>query len=541
MPQTTLPIRNLGSSGVLTDPNPYNLPITGFTKGVNVRFDEGKVKRSPVFRDAKDSIGFDPRAAFGVIPSTGFDSVLIVSDEYEIYEYGSGSFTDRSGSITGSSDPRPFTISTLADVVYINRPDQVPVFRLPSGTNFAALTNWDSNWRAEAIRPFGDFLLGLNITESSSNYPNRVRFSNLVTANSIPDSWDATDTTKSAGFNDLVQMQTSIIDGAELGTNFVIYGLNEAVLMEFVGGTFIFNFRKLFSDEGIINQNCVVEVEGKHYVFGNNDIYVHDGNSRESVCDERVRQFIFASLNRFKANRCFVQHNPVLSEIYFCYVSGDSLVGFADTERCNRAASFNYKNNTWSFLDLPNVSAGATANINTVSTYANTTATYSAVGGSYYDQEDSYDRNALMVGNQDTANGITSSKLWALDLGDGGNLAIDIDAEATKTPILERVGIDLDEIRQPLDGYKVVTRMLPQVFTDNTDNTTLNFEFGASDIPNQNPVYSAAAVFDISTDYKIDSRAAGRYLSYKMTLDAGDFKDFDFSGFDVDVTTTGGV
>ena len=36
--------------------------------------------------------------------------------------------------------------------------------------------------------------------------------------------------------------------------------------MEFVGGTFIFNFRKLF-DAGLINQNCVVEVEGKHYVF----------------------------------------------------------------------------------------------------------------------------------------------------------------------------------------------------------------------------------------------------------------------------------
>ena len=32
---------------------------------------------------------------------------------------------------------------------------------------------------------------------------------------------------------------------------------------------------------------------------------------------------------------------------------------------------------------------------------------------------------------------------------------------------------------------------------------------------------------------------SGRYLSYKMTLGATDYKDFEFSGFDIDVTQTG--
>ena len=75
-------------------------------------------------------------------------------------------------------------------------------------------------------------------------------------------------------------MQTPIVDGLELGTNFVIYSSSEAILMEFVGGTFLFNFRKLFGDEGVINTNCVVEVDGRHYVFGQNEIYVTDGTSR---------------------------------------------------------------------------------------------------------------------------------------------------------------------------------------------------------------------------------------------------------------------
>ena len=38
-------------------------------------------------------------------------------------------------------------------------------------------------------------------------------------------------------------------------------------------------------------------------------------------------------------------------------------------------------------------------------------------------------------------------------------------------------------------------------------------------------------------DHRIDSRAADRYLSYKMTV--SDNKSFKFSGFDIDVTQTG--
>ena len=46
-----LPIRNLGAVGVLTDPDPFNLPINAFTRAKNVRFDQGDVLRSPCFRD----------------------------------------------------------------------------------------------------------------------------------------------------------------------------------------------------------------------------------------------------------------------------------------------------------------------------------------------------------------------------------------------------------------------------------------------------------------------------------------------------------
>jgi hypothetical protein len=224
-----------------------------------------------------------------------------------------------------------------------------------------------------------------------------------------------------------------------------------------------------------------------------------------------------------------------------CYQSGDSLVSYPDTDRCNRAAVFNLTNNSWTFYDLPNVSAGTTANVDTVATYASATGTYNAVGGSYYDQEDSRNRHTLMVGNIDTLKGITSSKLYGLDLSDEGSMAFNVDPQATKPPFVERIGIDLDEIREPLDGYKVVTRMLPQVATRNSTDTMLTVEFGASDLPNNTPTYSTTTTFDITSDYKVDSRAAGRYLSYKFSKGIDDYADFELSGFDLDVTTTGRV
>ncbi len=550
MASTTLPVRNLGSVGVITDINPYNLPLAGFTAANNVRFDEGKIKRSVVFRTVYDDLedstinggaDFNPRVCFAVVPSSGFDSIIMASDTYSIYEYTNSTVVDVSGAIASTNPVTlPFTACVLADVAYINRPDAVPVYRLPSGTNFAILPNWNANWRCASLRPYGDFMIALSMTEGAVSYPNRVRFSDLVTANAVPTTWSETDTTASAGFNDLVQMQTPIKDGAELGTNFIIYSSTEVMLMEFTGGSFIFNFRKLFSDDGVINQNCIVEADGKHFVFGATDIYVHDGNTKQSIADEKVRQRIYSTLNIKNANRCFALHNKQLSEIYFCYQSGDDLVSFDNTDRCNRAAVYNYKNNTWSFIDLPNVSAGTNANLNTITTYAETTAFYNTIGGSYFEQGDSFGRHTIMVGDADAGNGLTYNKVFALDLAEeGSSIAFGIDENATKSPLFERVGVDLDEMKQSIDGYKVITRLLPQLSTFNTDNTNFTFQFGASDIPNETPTYGTAVTFDTSVDYKIDSRAAGRYLSYKVSLADSDYKDFSFSGFDIDVTTTG--
>ena len=98
-------------------------------------------------------------------------------------------------------------------------------------------------------------------------------------------------------------------------------------------------------------------------------------------------------------------------------------------------------------------------------------------------KEDNFDRHTLMVGEDNTADGITSDKLYAVDLSDEGKLTFQLDAEATKPPLLERTGLDLDETGSAATNYTVVTRLYPQADTINSSNTNLTFQFGASDIP----------------------------------------------------------
>lgn len=533
-----LPLRSLGDVGVITDQDPFNLPLNAYTRAKNVRFDQGNIRRSPAFRDVKD-LSIVPAFVEGIYNAAGYDSLIIVDTSFDIYTMTNNTVTLDYNSSAGTTTAPLVTATSLANVLYLNREDQTPLYKTPAMNNFAPLVNWPSGYKCKALRTFGDFLIALHTTESATEFPTRVRFSNIALANAAPDSWDASDTTKSAGFNDLVEMDTPIVDGASLGANFLIYSASQVWLMEFVGGTFIFNFRKLFNDVGVINTNCVVEVAGRHYVFDQNDIYTTDGVSRQSIVDGRVKDYIFNGIDSTSTGRCFVQYDPQREEIYFCYKSADDMAEFTNGEGCNRAAVYNYINDTWSFLDLPNVYSGSTANVDTVATYDSVAATdiYSTYGGTYASQDSGFTRHVLMASQQNTTDGLTSARIYGLDgINQDSLLSQTLNTVATKAPLIERIGIDLDESGLPLTGYKNIRRIAPQ-FSTVASNKNFSVTFGAADFPNNVPSYETTQTYDSSSNYKIDSRAAGRYLSYKV--ETPDNKDFALSGFDFDVVSTG--
>ena len=79
-----LPIRGLGSVGVVTDVDPYNLPLSGFTRAKNVRFNEGKVTAGPIYRKVSDAVSWTPMFSYGLTSPSGYDTVLVVDDTLTI-------------------------------------------------------------------------------------------------------------------------------------------------------------------------------------------------------------------------------------------------------------------------------------------------------------------------------------------------------------------------------------------------------------------------------------------------------------------------
>jgi hypothetical protein len=269
-------------------------------------------------------------------------------------------------------------------------------------------------------------------------------------------------------------------------------------------------------------------------VFGPDDIWVHDGVSEASICDERTRGFIYDSIDLSKANRCFITYSAQRKEISFNYVSGDALVSFLDGEGCNRAAVYSLVNNTWTFDDLPLVFSGALVNIDQALTYATVVSTYETIGGSTYSAlGDSLKKVSVFVGDTSTMYGLTKS-LYAFDLyGKGSLSSATVDQNATKGLYLERMGIDLDEVGAELRGEKLCNSIYPQARLGD-DAAPLEITVGAADYFNQDPTWAAVQTYDGDSLYKLDFGIAGRWLS--MKIEHPDFKELTLTGFDLDLS-----
>lgn len=537
-------IRDLAKYGVLCDPDPFNLPDTAWSFGVNIRFRNGKVSSGPVFRKAYELGTLSPRYSVATSPASGLDFLFTGYLNGKLYKFNGTEVDYTLGSYVPASADATWTHTHLANILYVNRSDRAPWYLRASDSAFQNLgvigggaPTWDNSYTAKVLRTCGGALVALNVTKGAVNYPTMVKTSSIPLSGVVPTSWDVNVPATLATENILSEMRGDIVDGQQLGDQLVIYGLNEAWMMQADQSIEVYNYRKLPFQKGSINANCTFELDGKHYVFGVDDLWMHDGNSEVSIVDKTNRDFIFSSINISKRNRCFIQHNPQLKELSFCYVSGDRGVGFlGEPDGCNRAAVYNYIDKTMTFDDLPLVYSASNANLSISVTYATTTASYDTTGGTYLDQEDGYKRTPVFVGDSSVAYGL-STALYAQDLfGTGSTVTFPVDTYATLPRVLERTGIDLDSLNEDLRGYKVVSSIFPQG-RFGAGAQPLMISVGATDYSNVDPTYSDYQPYDGNTNYKLDFNVGGRFLSMKLRY--ADYNEMSLSGFDIDLKHTG--
>lgn len=531
-----VPFRGLAERGILRDPAAYQLDLNAWSGGSGVRFHSNKAMRAQVLRTVSP-LAFAPRHTVGYRPSTGYDSVFLFSPDGHSYRYTSGGVSSVSPSgYVGHTTEASFNSTALGDVLYVNRPDAVPTYFGPFSTTFLPLPNWDASWRCRSLRAFGDHLIALNVSLGTNIQKTLVKWSDLTLVGQVPGSWDATDSTKNTGENPLEDVDTPLVDGLAMRDIFCIYAYDQIWGMTAVAGNDIFQFRRLFSDGGMMAPNCAVEVAGRHYVFGPNDIYVHDGTTKTSLVDQRNRDYIFRNLDMRASEACFVKYDPSMNEISFCYRSGEAEAAFQGGTRCNRKAVYNIPGDTWAFADLPNVSSMSSVNLDAALSYAGAAIrglTYATIGGSYYDQDSGFSDH-VVVGSE-AGGTIAAPRLLVWDFASKGSVSFPYEPEPNAPAFLERTGIDLDQIGSDLVTYKNVRRVYPLVTT--FGSTPIKVQLGGALMPSGPITWGPKVAFDPGTQYKVDYQRGGRYLAIRFTVDAP--VDFEVNGFDLEIGNGG--
>lgn len=565
-----LPLRKLGGVGVITDASPYDLPPNAFSAANNVVFAEGRIQRAPVFKalfppilstlpysGATGTYAANPNvyeaAAGGAAANSRFvdcytnpasgETVIVCDSDGTVRAYPGGTLSIVTPpSATLVSNNNPWTHAQIEGISYLARTGMVPYVRniLTDATYSTIGGDWVQTDTAAIVRGYMDFTLFLNINRNGTALPTMVKWNNPPPYSSAVSTimWDPTNPNYVSGENTLGEMRDPIRDGATLGASFVIYSQNQMWMMSFVGGETEFDFQRIPYEGGIINANCVVEVNSMHYVFGDNDIYVHDGLQYRSLAQGRVRRRIFNTIDRSKQNSCFISHDPVAKLIHFCYATLQDEAAFAGSAFCNQSATYNYQDDTWQFMDLPNIVGGTEANASLVQdTFGGAATTYGLYNTPYTSfSGGGTPRISVMLGVSEPNLGLSSSQVYAVDYPSIGIVNLPAEPETLKTAYVERTGISLDVQGIPLRAYKLVQCAVPVAEFDDTDST-FTVQFGSSDLPEQTPNYRATMTYDPNADYKVDMMIAGRYLAYKFSTDS--ISNFNISGMDCEVKAMG--
>lgn len=454
----------------------------------------------------------------------------------------------------GAGATQKTTYCELGSVGYINFPGLAPQFFGPESLSFEPIPNRESAWTCRSLRAYGDYLIALNVTKPSTwvspfsgatiaggDSPSLFKWSDVVLNGNTPGSWDPTDPRTSAGENPLEGLTSPLVDGLPMRNLFVVYSETEIWAAEQTGTQSVFQFQQLFSNGGLISPNCVVEVDGVHYCFGPVDIYKHDGSEKVSLVDKRNRQSIYRNLNVEAAEACFVQYIPHLDSVLFAYQTGDTTFTFRNggSTGCNAGALYDISNDTWTFIDLPNVRAFAMANCDTIYTYNSIPSnyTYANFGGSYYDQQNTFRKSAVTVSvSPEASPPISKNRLLGYDFMDVGWLGFAYEPEVNTQAFVERTGIALDQLGSDLTTYKRLRRIFPLVASLNPA-IQVQVQIGYSNTPAGQVTWGAVQSFNPITQYKIDTITGGRYLAIRFLIPTP--ADFEIAGFDADVSDGG--
>jgi hypothetical protein len=533
---------DLASIGIITDQLPMQLPAPAWSNGGNVRFLSNKVIKftghETFFDPGTDWDGTGEQVYYALPYNTGTEAIWVYCGlDAVVATDGSSSEDISNGTYTATAD-KNWTGGILSTFLILNNGIDLPqswtgVFNPPAGSDsLLDLANFSSQAdKCGAMRVYKNYLVALDVTKSAVRYRSLVKWSDSAALGALPSSWDATDATVDAGETDLSEKIKDVnigalIDCMPLRDTNIIYSDSQTWAMDFIGGTFVFAFRQIFKNNGILTRRCVQEFEGKHFVVGGGDVYVHDGSTLKSAIDSRNKTFLFKDMDGDNYEKTYVFPNYAETEMWVCYVSTANAQTTGEPLP-NKALVWNWRSDTWGKRDLidtplfatPHISSGIVDTSSTDDSWANYTANHP--GESTWDTVDRI-WDILGFSPQEQSPLLCGDKLYK---GDSTNT---FDG-ATFESFIERTDIPLGE----QDQIMRIKALYPKM----SGSAAVNIHVGSQMAPGGEVDWGTPMSFTPGTDIKIDVRKTGTHAAVKVES-TGD-QDWCLVGYEMEVEPVG--
>lgn len=501
-------IDKLGSAGLVKDLRPYKLPPEAWTAIRNVRFRNGDLHK---FLGHVEIFNPPSIAPYWLLSWPGLTNyVWIYAGLDKVYTVFNATHTDitrTSGDYTGTADDLWNGI-LFGGVPILNNGIDAPQ-SWDGSANLQDLPNWPATTRCKVMRGFKQFLIALHITKNggADPYPYMVKWSDLADPGTVPTTWDETDPENLAGENVLTDTGGFLVDGLPLNDYFIIYKEDAVYSMRYVGGSYVWQFVKLFDQFGLMAQRCAANFEGQHFVVTYGDCLIHNGQAAHSVIDPAMRKWFFGSeLDAANRDKVYVVPNYAFNEMWVCYPNTTAVNGIP-----NKALIWNWKEGTWGQRDLPalaHIAFGlvdegeASPIINTVTTIINQDT--NLIDG------EPYARTELRLLGASPAD----TKLYRMDYGNTFN--------GTLIPFYaERIGFDVTGkdlrggLRLDPSTTKFVRSVYPELFNNGIGSISV---YIGSQIGVENPVvWQGPFFFDPNTEQvKVSCRVSGKVLALRF-------------------------
>ena len=450
------------------------------------------------------------------------------------------SLTLLDGAITGTGVPSPdeivvdstedfptsgtFTIDT-EDISYTGKTATkfTGIGRGENGTT--AATHLDDapafvNVYAKSIRAFRSFLVALNVQRGGIDYPRIVKWSTEAGIQGVPSSWNETTSTVDAGEFELADTKGDIQDGLQLRDTFMIYKEDATYSMSFVGTPFIFSFRQLSPTIGAIAKNCVAEFDGGHAIFGKGNFYINDGQRLKPILPQKLKEYVFTTLDGAQVNKCFVVADYGRTEILFCFTADG-----AATNHPNKAVVWNYITNTFCIRDLPDVAHmgyGNVGNPTTATTWAATSDTWVGITGPWTMSYDLQDKVLLFADP-------TNTKLYRDRSGNKEDTT-------NMTSYVERTGLSMNAQGQPdHTTVKRISSIWPKMSASGAD--TINVYLGTQMSTEGGISWNAPVTFNPDSQSKVSVRGTGKM--YAIRFESTTDMNWELDGYTIEVDNVG--